>query len=107
MDVRIYDVTGQTLARATLVKGDDGKVPSIAAVVRLMRKGKVFLAPWEEPKTTTTPKNDPDAESRAAAEKAQADRITAEKAAADKASADKRAAAEKAAAEKGGRQGGR
>ena len=91
MDVRIYDVTGQTLARATLVKGDDGKVPSIAAVVRLMRKGKVFLSPWEEPKTTT-PKNDPDAESRAAAEKAQADRIAAEK---------------RAAAEKGGRQGGR
>jgi hypothetical protein len=101
MDVRIYDVTGQTLARATLVKGADGKVPSIAAVVLLMRKGKVFLSEWEEPKTTT-PKNDPDAESRAAAEKAQADRIAAEKA-----SADKRAAAEKAAAEKGGRQGGR
>lgn len=97
MDVRIYDVTGQTLARATLVKGADGKVPSIAAVVLLMRKGKVFLSEWEEPKKTTTPKNDPDAESRAAAEKAQADRIAAEK----------RAAAEKAAAEKGGRQGGR
>lgn len=81
MDVRIYDVTGQTLARATLVKGAAGKVRSIADVVRLMRKGKLFLAPWEEPKTTTTPKTDPDAE--------------------------KRAAAEKAAAEKGGRQGGR
>lgn len=69
MDVRIYDVTGQTLARATLVKGADGKVPSIAAVVRLMRKGKVFLAPWEEPKTTKTPKEDQDAEKPAAAEK--------------------------------------
>lgn len=73
MDVRIYDVNGQTLARATLVKGADGKMPSIAAVVRLMRKGKVFLAPWEEPKTTTTPKTAPDAD-KAAAEKPAAGR---------------------------------
>lgn len=82
MDVRIYDVNGQTLARATLVKGADGKVPSIAAVVRLMRKGKVFLAEWEEPK------QQPPAAASAAA-----------KAAAEKAAADKAAAA--------GRQGGK
>ena len=63
MDVRIYDVTGQTLARATLVKGNDGRVPSIRDVVRLMRKGQLFLAEWEEPKQqapkTPSPGNPP------------------------------------------------